>query len=162
MNELGDVKVLFIAGFGPIVRDQPASRQLYSEALGIDFKEEAAATFTRNDRGREDLRLVAAVAGGAVARGVAPRYCVHAVDARREDLMGFAVRASPGRHHALRRATRSGSRYRGTNACMGHLCVGEGRAARPGSPTPVAPARAAGGDRSRECHTKVWHRLCFG
>jgi hypothetical protein len=40
MNELGDVKVLFVAGFGPIVRETVASRQLYGEALGIRFKEE--------------------------------------------------------------------------------------------------------------------------
>ncbi len=40
MNELGDVKVLFIAGFGPIVREETASRRLYCEALGIRFKEE--------------------------------------------------------------------------------------------------------------------------
>jgi hypothetical protein len=40
MNELGDVKVLFVAGFGPIVREAVASRRLYSEALGIRFKEE--------------------------------------------------------------------------------------------------------------------------
>jgi Glyoxalase/Bleomycin resistance protein/Dioxygenase superfamily len=40
MNELGDVKVLFIAGFGPIVREAAASRGLYGEALGIRFKEE--------------------------------------------------------------------------------------------------------------------------
>jgi hypothetical protein len=40
MNELGDVKVLFIAGFGPIVRESTASRRLYGEALGIRFMEE--------------------------------------------------------------------------------------------------------------------------
>ena len=40
MSELGDVKVLFVAGFGPIVREAVASRRLYSEALGIRFKEE--------------------------------------------------------------------------------------------------------------------------
>jgi hypothetical protein len=40
MNELGDVKVLFVAGFGPIVREAGASRRLYGEALGIHFKEE--------------------------------------------------------------------------------------------------------------------------
>lgn len=34
------LKVLFVAGFGPIVRDVPASRGLYSESLGIRFKEE--------------------------------------------------------------------------------------------------------------------------
>jgi len=40
MNELGDVKVLFVAGFGPIVREAVTSRRLYGEALGIRFKEE--------------------------------------------------------------------------------------------------------------------------
>lgn len=33
------VKVLFIAGFGPIVRDKAASRRLYASSLGISFKE---------------------------------------------------------------------------------------------------------------------------
>jgi catechol 2,3-dioxygenase-like lactoylglutathione lyase family enzyme len=40
MNDLGDVKVLFVAGFGPIVREAVASRRLYGEVLGIRFKEE--------------------------------------------------------------------------------------------------------------------------
>lgn len=31
--------VLFIAGFGPIVKDPPASRRLYVETFGIDFGE---------------------------------------------------------------------------------------------------------------------------
>ena len=36
-----NIKVLFIAGFGPIVPDQAApSRTLYREHLGIQFKEE--------------------------------------------------------------------------------------------------------------------------
>ncbi len=33
-------RVLFIAGFGPIVPDRESSRKLYGEALGIRFKEE--------------------------------------------------------------------------------------------------------------------------
>ena len=33
-------EILFIAGFGPIVRDTAESRKLYSESLGISFKEE--------------------------------------------------------------------------------------------------------------------------
>ncbi|MGA2604048.1 MAG: VOC family protein [Verrucomicrobiia bacterium] len=33
-------KVLFISGFGPIVRDQESSRKLYAEDLGLSFKEE--------------------------------------------------------------------------------------------------------------------------
>jgi len=34
------LKVLFVAGFGPIVHDTGASRKLYSDTLGIAFKEE--------------------------------------------------------------------------------------------------------------------------
>lgn len=40
MKDAGKFKVLFIAGFGPIVRDAAASRELYADALGIAFKEE--------------------------------------------------------------------------------------------------------------------------
>ena len=36
-----NIDVLFVAGFGPIVRDTAASRKFYSEALGLSFKEEA-------------------------------------------------------------------------------------------------------------------------
>ena len=35
----GNVKVLFIAGFGPIVRDPKVSRKFYEQTLGIVFKE---------------------------------------------------------------------------------------------------------------------------
>ena|SRR5690348_1600642 len=41
MEQLGNIKVLFIAGFGPIVSDAAASRKLYSQTLGIHFKEES-------------------------------------------------------------------------------------------------------------------------
>jgi hypothetical protein len=41
MAGTANVKVLFIAGFGPIVRDREESRKLYSDGLGIPFKEEA-------------------------------------------------------------------------------------------------------------------------
>ncbi len=41
MEPIGDIRVLFIAGFGPIVRDELASRKLYSQTLGIRFKEES-------------------------------------------------------------------------------------------------------------------------
>jgi hypothetical protein len=34
------MRTLFIAGYGPIVRDADASRKLYVKALGISFKEE--------------------------------------------------------------------------------------------------------------------------
>ena len=41
MEHIRNVKVLFIAGFGPIVREPGASRRLYGQALGIRFKEES-------------------------------------------------------------------------------------------------------------------------
>jgi glyoxalase-like protein len=40
IEQMGKIKVLFIAGFGPIVRDVGASRRLYNQILGIGFKEE--------------------------------------------------------------------------------------------------------------------------
>lgn len=35
-----NIDVLFVAGFGPIVRDAGASRKFYSETLGLSFEEE--------------------------------------------------------------------------------------------------------------------------
>jgi hypothetical protein len=40
VEEMRNIKVLFIAGFGPIVREASASRKLYNQILGIGFKEE--------------------------------------------------------------------------------------------------------------------------
>ncbi len=40
MEQVAGVKVLFVAGFGPIVREATTSRKLYHQLLGIDFKEE--------------------------------------------------------------------------------------------------------------------------
>ena len=40
-RQLGAAKVLFIAGFGPIVRDAAPSRRLYAQILDIPFKEES-------------------------------------------------------------------------------------------------------------------------
>lgn len=40
MASMEGVRVLFIAGFGPIVSDSVASRRLYSQLLNIPFKEE--------------------------------------------------------------------------------------------------------------------------
>jgi catechol 2,3-dioxygenase-like lactoylglutathione lyase family enzyme len=36
-----NITVLFIAGFGPIVREPAASRKFYSETLGLPFKEDS-------------------------------------------------------------------------------------------------------------------------
>ena len=41
MQGVANLKVLFIAGFGPIVRDTGQSRRLYRDVLGIRFKEES-------------------------------------------------------------------------------------------------------------------------
>jgi catechol 2,3-dioxygenase-like lactoylglutathione lyase family enzyme len=38
---LAGLKVLFIAGFGPVVKDPEESRRLYAGVLGIPFKEES-------------------------------------------------------------------------------------------------------------------------
>ena len=37
---MGCFRVLFVAGFGPIVRAVAASRELYAGCLGVSFKEE--------------------------------------------------------------------------------------------------------------------------
>jgi hypothetical protein len=50
--------VLFIAGFGPIVRDSGASRKLYGEALGIPFKEETGGYLHTSDlKGAREFAL---------------------------------------------------------------------------------------------------------
>lgn len=41
MEKIAGIKVVFIAGFGPIVPDATASRTLYNRILRIGFKEEA-------------------------------------------------------------------------------------------------------------------------
>jgi hypothetical protein len=43
VEQFAGIKVLFIAGFGPIVREPAVSRKLYGETLGIEFKEEDGA-----------------------------------------------------------------------------------------------------------------------
>ena len=40
MDTAANMKVLFIAGFGPIVRDMGESRKLYRDVAGIPFTEE--------------------------------------------------------------------------------------------------------------------------
>jgi catechol 2,3-dioxygenase-like lactoylglutathione lyase family enzyme len=52
------VGVLFIAGFGPIVRDTAASRRLYAEALGISFREETGGYLHTGDlKGAKEFAL---------------------------------------------------------------------------------------------------------
>jgi hypothetical protein len=45
MQVASSFKVLFIAGFGPIVREATASGKLYREDLGISFKQESGGYF---------------------------------------------------------------------------------------------------------------------
>jgi hypothetical protein len=40
MKSTSNIKILFVAGFGPIVREGDASQKLYKDAFGIPFKEE--------------------------------------------------------------------------------------------------------------------------
>ena len=41
MQQLDTIRILFIAGFGPVVPDAAAARRLYGTVLGIPFKEES-------------------------------------------------------------------------------------------------------------------------
>jgi catechol 2,3-dioxygenase-like lactoylglutathione lyase family enzyme len=43
MQKPAAINVLFVAGFGPVVRDTTQSRRLYSDTFGIPFKEESGA-----------------------------------------------------------------------------------------------------------------------
>ena len=57
-GEMRNIKVLFIAGFGPVVREASASRRLYNEILGIGFKEENDGYLhTENLRGAKSFAL---------------------------------------------------------------------------------------------------------
>ncbi len=43
MEGAGNVNILFVSGFGPVVRDTGDSRRLYEEVLGIPFREESGS-----------------------------------------------------------------------------------------------------------------------
>jgi catechol 2,3-dioxygenase-like lactoylglutathione lyase family enzyme len=44
-----NIDVLFVAGFGPIVRDPAASGKFYSQALGLPFKEDQSGYLHTGD-----------------------------------------------------------------------------------------------------------------
>ena len=46
------MKVAFVAGFGPIVRDLAASRAFYGEGLGIALEEISTNYYGNDDLGR--------------------------------------------------------------------------------------------------------------
>jgi hypothetical protein len=60
------IKVLFIAGFGPIVRESTTSRTLYSQMLGISFKEGTGGYLHTEALKGANSFFVAAFAGSAV------------------------------------------------------------------------------------------------
>ncbi len=51
------MKVLFIAGFGPIVDDLESSRRLYQEALGIEFEVDSEYYHTNRLEGAKAFAL---------------------------------------------------------------------------------------------------------
>jgi catechol 2,3-dioxygenase-like lactoylglutathione lyase family enzyme len=58
MEQIRAIGVLFVAGFGPIVRDADTSRKLYGEALGISFKEETGGYLHTGDlKGAKEFAL---------------------------------------------------------------------------------------------------------
>lgn len=58
MKDLNNIKILFVAGFGPIVQNQELSCKLYLEALGISFEEEEGGYFhTENLEGVKHFAL---------------------------------------------------------------------------------------------------------
>src|SRR5258708_27713901 len=59
MPGLEKIRILFIAGFGPIVRDTDASRKLYVKALEIPFKEESGGYLPTNSlQGAKEVALL--------------------------------------------------------------------------------------------------------
>ena len=42
MKTLKNIEVLFVGGFGPIVRNSASSRKFYSETLGLEFQEDTS------------------------------------------------------------------------------------------------------------------------
>jgi len=82
MTRPKNIEVLFVAGFGPIVRDPAASRKFYSQALGLPV---LAAAVQRVIVQATDLLLATGHAhelGGAAARASRPSPRSTLADAR--------------------------------------------------------------------------------
>ena len=61
------MKVLFVAGFGPIVSDRQESAAFYRESLGLSFQEEAGGYFhTEERKAGQHICPVAAFTSGSV------------------------------------------------------------------------------------------------
>ena len=58
MQGIANLKVLFIAGFGPVLREPGESRKLYRDVLGIPFREESGGYLhTEAVRGAKSFAL---------------------------------------------------------------------------------------------------------
>ena len=51
------MKVLFVAGFGPIATDVPSSRRSYGDGLGLQFEEDGDYLHTENVDGAKTLAV---------------------------------------------------------------------------------------------------------
>lgn len=56
-NKTGNFRVLFVAGFGPVVRDLTESHQFYQDALGLAFEQEGDYWHTDKVGGVKHLAL---------------------------------------------------------------------------------------------------------
>jgi predicted enzyme related to lactoylglutathione lyase len=56
-KKLGNFRILFVAGFGPIVRDLTESHQFYLDALGLSFQNEGDYLHTEKLDGVKHLAL---------------------------------------------------------------------------------------------------------
>lgn len=48
MKQFNNIDILFVTGFGPVVRDGESSRKFYIDSLGIDFKKESGGYLHTN------------------------------------------------------------------------------------------------------------------
>ena len=66
MHSALNLKVLFIAGFGPILGDVTDSHKLYRHVLGIPFKEESGGYLHGSGFGAQEALPLAALPDAAV------------------------------------------------------------------------------------------------
>lgn len=58
MTAFEGIRVLFVTGFGPVVKDQESARKLYADTLGVQFmEEESGYLHTENVEGVKTFAL---------------------------------------------------------------------------------------------------------
>ncbi|MEP7157999.1 MAG: hypothetical protein ABI797_01105 [Chloroflexota bacterium] len=78
------MKISFVAGFGPIVRDPQESHKFWADGLGIEFGELSPGYFaTDNVEGVKHFGLWPLAEAAENTFGTPDRNRLHAVDARR-------------------------------------------------------------------------------